>query len=161
MGITSPAGCQWVPRQQSTGLDGRSQGPLVLSFAGCQKYQISLSQNALAGNQKKYGGVFTNTIKTLLQTLDGALAPTQERLLSIRNVFGMHVVPGVAQRIKGSLIVAEQDLMVTSNNNEIDLTKISFPDLFNGSISREDGTIQPKYCIDSDIQKIITMDVED
>merc|ERR1711964_87387 len=100
-----------------------------------------------------------NTIKTLLQTLDGALAPTQERLLSIRNVFGMHVVPGVAQRIKGSLIVAEQDLMITSNNNEIDLTKISFHDL-DGSISREDGTIQPKYCIDSDIPNIITMPMD-
>jgi len=99
--------------------------------------------------------VFTNTIKNLLQTVDGALAPTRDRLLSIRNVFGMHVMPEVAQQTPDN----EQDLMITSNSKEIDLRKISFPDLVKGSICGEDGTIQPKHCMGSGAQNTITMDV--
>jgi len=145
--ITSPSGCKWVKRQNAD-LDGQSQGPLVLTFASCQKAEackglnLTLDKNACFG-----GGYFTNAIKYLLQ-ID--VDTNQVSSHSIRNVFDTVQRQVTRQNPK-------QHMMITSNNHEIDLAKISLTDLVNGSIGGANGTIQSKYRIRSGVPNIVTV----
>jgi len=122
--ITSPGKCQWVKRQ-SAPLDDQSQGPLVLSFASSQKAQVS---TGLPYSGDISGGLFTNTMKILLQRHADY---NNMGLFSVRNLFSQ-VSEQVVLRSSFNGIINEQDLVITSNNKEIDLTKITLPDLVRG-----------------------------
>lgn len=147
--ITSPEECQWVRRQSAVSA-GQSPGPLVLSFASCQKAQTAAGQVAVKESSHGTdldGGLFTHTINVLLQTLT-----EHDRMggVSIRYLFDKM---GNRDKLK----TGKQDLMITSNYKEIDLRKITFPDLVSGSISGEDGSIQPKYLIGSGVPNTTRM----
>jgi len=130
--ITSPEECRWVKRQSAT-LDDRSQGPLVLSFASSKKTQISTgmsySGDILSGGLDILnGGLFTNTMKILFQRL---VDYNNIGIFSVRGLFSQ-VSEQVALRSSYNHKIIEQDLVITSNNKEIDLTKITLPDLVRG-----------------------------